>query len=78
MYSESIFNAIQKHIYPQLSHVPLHEICLQVKLLYPANLSLLQCCSCSIKDYLLDAPTKPPVENIESALKVLKVSECSE
>ena len=74
LYTKNMLASLKKVKPAKLECVPLYELCLQVKLLCPpppadnSNSS-----DCSIVDYLMDAPTKPPLANIMHAIDSLKV-----
>lgn len=65
MYSKARFNSFQKFQVPEILRTPIHELCLQAKLLAPPN--------APIADFLAKAPDPPPFMVTRNAVTLLKV-----
>ncbi|XP_054714089.1 3'-5' RNA helicase YTHDC2-like [Uloborus diversus] len=64
LYSRARFNSFQKFQVPEILRVPIHELCLQAKLLAPPN--------APIADFLAKAPDPPPFMVTRNAVTLLK------
>ncbi|GIY23789.1 3'-5' RNA helicase YTHDC2 [Caerostris extrusa] len=64
LYSRLRFNSFQKFQVPEILRVPIHELCLQAKLLAPPN--------APIADFLAKAPDPPPFMVTRNAVTLLK------
>lgn len=65
IYSRTRFNSFKKFQVPEILRVPIHELCLQAKLLAPPN--------APIADFLAKAPDPPPFMVTRNAVTLLKV-----
>ncbi|KAG8185460.1 hypothetical protein JTE90_019719 [Oedothorax gibbosus] len=64
LYSRTRFNSFKKFQVPEILRVPIHELCLQAKLLAPPN--------APIADFLAKAPDPPPFMVTRNAVTLLK------
>ncbi|GFU19130.1 3'-5' RNA helicase YTHDC2 [Nephila pilipes] len=64
LYSRARFNSFQKFQVAEILRVPIHELCLQAKLLAPPN--------APIADFLAKAPDPPPFMVTRNAVTLLK------
>lgn len=66
LFSKTRFANMQVHQMPEMQRMPIHELCLQAKLLASNNISIL--------DFLSKAPDPPSPNAINNAIYLLKVS----
>ena len=66
LFSRNRYQSLQKHQLPEILRIPIHEVCLQSKLLVPNN-------EMSIHQFLSSAMDPPSIASIRSSVQLLKV-----
>ncbi len=70
LFSKNRLENMQKHQLPEILRIPIHELCLQTKLLTPNN-------DMSIHDFLSSAMDPPSITSVRNSVQLLKVSSFS-
>ncbi|XP_054169312.1 3'-5' RNA helicase YTHDC2-like [Oppia nitens] len=65
MYSKSRYQSFQSHQLPEILRIPIHELCLQTKLLMPDN-------RLSIHEFLSQAMDSPSITSVRTSIQLLK------
>ena len=66
LFSRNRYQSLQKHQLPEILRIPIHEVCLQTKLLVPNN-------DISIHEFLSAAMDPPSIASVRSSVQLLKV-----
>ena len=66
LFSRNRYQSLQRHQLPEILRIPIHEVCLQTKLLVPNN-------DISIHDFLSAAMDPPSIASVRASVQLLKV-----